>query len=276
MRRTRRPSTSPSATRVRRSSPSARITAARHARRARAASASSRPTITGDVEGMWLRPGDEMPEDEDVVGRGRLRGRASTSEPALVAALVVEAPFAPLHDEDCAGLCATCGADLNVGALRVRRRRPTTDHPFAALKELLGDEDADEGRATKALERVFGVLPTRPARVVSLPLVCEPRRSPQQLTKRACEGRTKTEERIETMAVPKRKTGRAKTNSRRSSPQARRRRRSRRARSATAQAAAPRVPRVRLLQRQGDHRDRVVPVLPLLHVAVSSVARRTS
>ena len=31
----------------------------------------------------------------------------------ILAGLILEAPFAPLHDEDCAGICPQCGADLN-------------------------------------------------------------------------------------------------------------------------------------------------------------------
>jgi len=98
-------------------------------------------TITGDVEGMWLRPGDEMPGEEEGVGEVDSVG-AIDLEPALIAALVVEAPFAPIHAEDCKGLCATCGADLNTEECRCDEA-PDEGHPFAALKGLLGDEDAE-------------------------------------------------------------------------------------------------------------------------------------
>ena len=98
--------------------------------------------ITGDVEGLWLGPGDTAPEGEDVSGEVDSEGRIDL-EPAVVAALVVEAPFAPLHDESCAGLCLTCGADLNVEACHCGDE-PDAEHPFAALKDLLGEDE--EGR----------------------------------------------------------------------------------------------------------------------------------
>jgi uncharacterized protein len=100
-------------------------------------------TITGDVEGMWLRPGDEMPGEEELSGTVDPDGGIDL-EPALVAALVVEAPFAPIHAEDCAGLCPACGVDLNVERCSCADA-PDAAHPFAALKDLLGDESSSEG-----------------------------------------------------------------------------------------------------------------------------------
>ncbi len=104
--------------------------------------------INGDVEGYWLRPGDTAPEDEDVTGTVD-EDSSIDLEPALMAALVVEAPFAPLHEEDCAGLCATCGADLNEGPCDCGQEGVSDEHPFAALKTLLNEDatdTADEGR----------------------------------------------------------------------------------------------------------------------------------
>ena len=43
-------------------------------------------------------------------------------------------PLRPLCREDCKGLCAACGADLNVGECNCRRQHPTG--PFAALRHL--------------------------------------------------------------------------------------------------------------------------------------------
>lgn len=91
-------------------------------------------TIHGDVEGFYTRPGDTAPEEEEaeeVDSEGRI-----DLAPALLAALVVEAPFAPLHDEDCAGLCPGCGVDLNTEDCTCAEE-PSDEHPFAALKGLL-------------------------------------------------------------------------------------------------------------------------------------------
>lgn len=100
--------------------------------------------ITGEVEGYWPRPGHDVPEEEDVTGEVDAENRIDLW-PALIAALVVEAPFAPLHDEECAGLCAGCGADLNIGPCECTRQETASDHPFAKLKGLLGEEDEGPG-----------------------------------------------------------------------------------------------------------------------------------
>ncbi|MCL2526454.1 MAG: DUF177 domain-containing protein [Coriobacteriia bacterium] len=57
-------------------------------------------------------------------------------EPLLLEALLVEAPFAPVHDEDCQGLCMQCGADLNKGDCGCDDA-PDASHPLAGLKDLI-------------------------------------------------------------------------------------------------------------------------------------------
>jgi uncharacterized protein len=47
---------------------------------------------------------------------------------------VLELPLAPLCRDDCAGLCAECGADLNAGPCGCRR--PGRDPRFDALDVL--------------------------------------------------------------------------------------------------------------------------------------------
>lgn len=98
--------------------------------------------IAGDVEGYWPRPGHVVAQEDDVTGQVDAEGAIDLG-PALLAALVVEAPFAPLHDEACAGLCARCGADLNVGPCECPSGEVPEDHPFAKLKGLLGEEPGD-------------------------------------------------------------------------------------------------------------------------------------
>lgn len=100
--------------------------------------------ISGEIEGVWARSGQETLGDEGT-GEVDSEGRIDLA-PALIAALVIEAPFAPLHDEACKGLCAECGSDLNTEPCSCGER-PTGDHPFAGLAELLEtqtpDADAD-------------------------------------------------------------------------------------------------------------------------------------
>lgn len=87
--------------------------------------------IAGEIEGFYLRPDDVLAEDDEaetVDGEG-----AVDLAPALIAALVVEAPFAPLHDEECEGLCPECGTDLNTESCACHEA-PAGEHPFAVLK----------------------------------------------------------------------------------------------------------------------------------------------
>jgi uncharacterized protein len=91
--------------------------------------------IVGEVEGYWTRPGDRAPEDEEISGAVDPEGNIDL-EPALVAALVVEAPFAPIHDEDCKGLCPTCGVDLNESPCACVTDA-ADEGPFSALRSLL-------------------------------------------------------------------------------------------------------------------------------------------
>lgn len=97
--------------------------------------------IEGEVVGFYVRPGDERDgeeEQEEVDAEGRIN-----IGPALLAALVIEAPFAPVHNEDCAGLCVGCGADLNEGSCGCESE-PDDSHPLAALKSLLRDDGTEE------------------------------------------------------------------------------------------------------------------------------------
>ena len=93
-------------------------------------------TITGEVDGYFIRHGDtdNIPEEQDV--------EEIDSEgyidlyPEIMGALVLEAPFAPLHDEECAGICPECGADMNTEPCDCADA-PDPGNPFAALGTLL-------------------------------------------------------------------------------------------------------------------------------------------
>jgi uncharacterized protein len=93
-------------------------------------------TTSGDVEGFYVRPGhdEEIPEEQEVE---YIHDRSIDVLPAVRSALILELPFAPLHDDACAGICATCGADLTDGTCDCEPDRP--DSPFAALKDLVSE-----------------------------------------------------------------------------------------------------------------------------------------
>jgi uncharacterized protein len=97
--------------------------------------------VKAPIEGFYVQPGVEhdLPEEQEVELVG---DRSIDLLPAVHAAVVLEMPFAPLHDPACAGICPTCGADLN--ELLCTCERNPGDSPFAALKQLLdgGDEPA--------------------------------------------------------------------------------------------------------------------------------------
>ena len=76
--------------------------------------------------------GFEDDEDADVY---RLDGDVADVEPVLRDVVLLEVPLNPLCREDCRGLCATCGADLNGGPHPEHDDESTS--PFAALRDLL-------------------------------------------------------------------------------------------------------------------------------------------
>jgi len=61
-------------------------------------------------------------------------------EQELIEDLIVAAPFAPLHDEECKGICQTCGNDLNTNPCSCDELLDET-HPFAGLEALLNQDE---------------------------------------------------------------------------------------------------------------------------------------
>ena len=64
---------------------------------------------------------------------------------AIADAVVMDTPFVVLCRPDCAGLCPTCGANLNEGSCSCADQREgdyvaSDANPFAALKNLKLDE----------------------------------------------------------------------------------------------------------------------------------------
>ncbi len=90
--------------------------------------------VEAEVEGFYVRPGnaDEFPEEQEV----EFIADDSTIdlEPAITQSIVVEMPFAPLHDPECRGICPVCGGDLNVAECGCAVDRHPS--PFDSLKGL--------------------------------------------------------------------------------------------------------------------------------------------
>lgn len=62
-----------------------------------------------DLQELYLYPGKELDDEE----ASRVEDESIDLEPLLRDAVVLDLPFTPLCRPDCAGLCPTCGANLN-------------------------------------------------------------------------------------------------------------------------------------------------------------------
>jgi len=99
--------------------------------------------IAADIEGFYVTPGHDidLPEEQEVefIDEDGMIDIA----PALHAAIVLETPFAPLHDAECEGICPTCGADLNAEHCACDHEPgPVEDapNPFARLQGMFDEE----------------------------------------------------------------------------------------------------------------------------------------
>jgi uncharacterized protein len=88
--------------------------------------------VSAEIEGFYVRPGHEaeFPEEQEVELIGD--DSAIDLEPAVTQSIVVELPFAPVHDPDCRGICPVCGADRNATACDCEAPRAAS--PFDALR----------------------------------------------------------------------------------------------------------------------------------------------
>lgn len=106
----------------------------------------ARIDVIGSVEGYYLLEASDEAEgyeaDEfDVVSQ---EGTFDIA-PAIMAAIVHATPFIVLCQDDCKGLCPTCGANLNEGPCDCDRESEIDPlNPFAALKDLMFDDADDE------------------------------------------------------------------------------------------------------------------------------------
>ena len=97
--------------------------------------------VTGEIEGYFLIGGEdaEAPEDMDEDEFDLLPADNKIDlAPLIEAAVRLEVPLVPLCRDDCAGLCATCGANLNDGPCGCEPAgdEPDAGNPFAVLKGL--------------------------------------------------------------------------------------------------------------------------------------------
>ena len=97
----------------------------------------------GEIEGYFLTEGSDTAADDDEIGEDEFEvlpdDHVIDLMPLICAALIVDAPDQPLCKDDCKGLCAQCGANLNEGDCGCAEPVDPLN-PFSVLAGLSFDE----------------------------------------------------------------------------------------------------------------------------------------
>lgn len=97
--------------------------------------------LVGEVEGFYTTRelAKELSEDQEwePMGEGII-----DLEHALESAVRIELPFAPVHAEDCAGICPVCGCDRNETACECDTQVPKPG-PFDSLKDIFEESPGE-------------------------------------------------------------------------------------------------------------------------------------
>lgn len=101
-----------------------------------------------DVQELFLYEDVHYEGDEEDEEQPRMSGELLDLEPALRDAVVLDLPFAPVCTEDCQGLCATCGANLNEDPDHAHEE--PIDARWAALGSLLDQQEDGADPASEA------------------------------------------------------------------------------------------------------------------------------
>ena len=102
--------------------------------------------LEGEVEGYYLIPDSDVELTEEEKEEYELLGEDHIIDlsPLFVAALSLELPHTPLCDDDCKGLCAGCGANLNVEECTCEKTEKEEDefhpNPFSVLRNIKFEE----------------------------------------------------------------------------------------------------------------------------------------
>lgn len=97
--------------------------------------------VTGEIEGYFLiHEDDEAPEDMEEEEFEVLPANNTIDLATyLQAALLLEVPLVPLCKDECAGICPTCGVNLNEESCSCEPQNEhpvAANNPFAVLKDL--------------------------------------------------------------------------------------------------------------------------------------------
>ncbi|MDA3935374.1 MAG: YceD family protein [Actinomycetota bacterium] len=100
-------------------------------------------TITGEISTYLLtRSRDSEDSANDGDDLECLEGHNLDVLPLVLAAIVIEAPFAPLCRPDCMGLCPECGTDLNVDSCECESSY-TKESPFSSLQGMFTENEVE-------------------------------------------------------------------------------------------------------------------------------------
>lgn len=103
--------------------------------------------LEGEVEGYFVIPGTdvELTEEEQDECEELSEDHIIDLSTLLQAALSLELPTTPLCDDDCKGLCAGCGANLNYEECTCNKTNDEEDdfsqNPFAVLRNISFDKE---------------------------------------------------------------------------------------------------------------------------------------
>ncbi|MEF2560363.1 MAG: DUF177 domain-containing protein [Eggerthellaceae bacterium] len=101
--------------------------------------------LEGEIEGYFLIPGSdvELTEEEQEECETLGEDHVIDLSDLLTAALSLELPQTPLCDDDCKGLCAGCGANLNHETCTCESSQEDDEfnrNPFAVLRNITFEE----------------------------------------------------------------------------------------------------------------------------------------
>lgn len=104
--------------------------------------------LSAVIEAFYVLPGHEegVPEEQEY---DIIRNNLVDLGPALRTALAVEAPFAPLHDPECAGICPVCGADRNLEPCECHAEAGP-DNPFSVLQGMFPGTEPESDERDRA------------------------------------------------------------------------------------------------------------------------------
>jgi uncharacterized protein len=95
--------------------------------------------LDAEIEAFYTPHGDRtgIADEQEV---GPIEDNKVDLLPAIVSALAIEAPFAPVCSDECKGICPTCGANRNVEECHCKPEEK--ESPFSVLKGMFPDEDS--------------------------------------------------------------------------------------------------------------------------------------